>query len=481
MSYNTTHPDYDKQNRLWKFMTDSLDGSKIKDSKLTYLPRTNGQAEIEAVIRRASRSGQECDYQQSDVEELYSAYLMRAKYPLWVKDQLRTMMGLVSNLPYDLNIPDVLKHIEDNATQEGLTLRQLFQRIVHDLLIYGRTVLAPDIDADGKIFFRHYSAQNFINWKTQNIKGRQDLNLAVFAEIKDKPLNPFVHTFTTVYRVFTLDETGCFQQVYQDGASIEDRYLGFQGKPIQYLPIVIAGSTQNSLQIDELPLRQVAECALTYYQKSADVNQALHEGCTFQKVIMGLDVDQDISYTGGGTIWVLPDKKVCDAKILEPTFQNLQVAIDEMNKQKEFASESGAKVIDLGVESGEARLARQRDQHATLRSIVLNAADAIQQALRYGFDLAMYNSDTAQHKKITFHVETEFGDSGIDVGLLNALKDAATMEKMSWDSVWSYVQDGVIPKRSYQDEQNLIESERNNAPIGGYQPNGINHGPEQAQ
>ena len=50
MSYDTTHPIYDKQRELWEFMHDSLDGGAIKHKKQRYLKKTNGQLEIEATI-----------------------------------------------------------------------------------------------------------------------------------------------------------------------------------------------------------------------------------------------------------------------------------------------------------------------------------------------------------------------------------------------------------------------------------------------
>ena len=86
------------------------------------------------------------EFSLTDVEKLYEAYADRAKYPHWVKDQLRTMMGLCSNLPMKLDVPPELQDIEHNATQDGLTLRQLFQRVISGLLTYGRYALVPDLD-----------------------------------------------------------------------------------------------------------------------------------------------------------------------------------------------------------------------------------------------------------------------------------------------------------------------------------------------
>ena len=43
MSYDTTHPMYDKQRELWEFMHDSLDAGAIKYKKQRYLKKTNGK------------------------------------------------------------------------------------------------------------------------------------------------------------------------------------------------------------------------------------------------------------------------------------------------------------------------------------------------------------------------------------------------------------------------------------------------------
>ena len=145
MSYDTTHSMYDKQRELWEFMHDSLDAGAIKYKKQRYLKKTNGQLEIEATIERGIRLQMNPEFSLTDVEKLYEAYADRAKYPHWVKDQLRTMMGLCSNLPMKLDAPSELQDIEHNATQDGLTLRQLFQRVVSGLLTYGRYALVPDL------------------------------------------------------------------------------------------------------------------------------------------------------------------------------------------------------------------------------------------------------------------------------------------------------------------------------------------------
>ncbi len=69
----------------------------------------------------------------------YKGYVSRARSPLWVQDSLRTMIGLVSKLNPEINLPSTLMAgLSENATNDGFGLKQLFTRVVLELLEYGR-------------------------------------------------------------------------------------------------------------------------------------------------------------------------------------------------------------------------------------------------------------------------------------------------------------------------------------------------------
>ncbi|WP_323166718.1 DUF4055 domain-containing protein, partial [Pseudomonas bubulae] len=70
-----------------------------------------------------------------------------------------------------------------------------------------------------------------------------------------------------------------------------------------------------------------------------------------------------------------------------------------MDDQKNAALEAGAKVMDVaGTESGEARKTRQNDQHATLHSIVITVAEAVEQGLRYAAEWKGYDPKQVKFK-----------------------------------------------------------------------------------
>src|SRR5690606_23596938 len=72
---------------------------------------------------------------------LYINYTDRAQYEHWVRDSLRSMMGLVSRLIPEVKLPTGLKDLEENATADGFGLTQLFMRIVRQAISHGRVPL----------------------------------------------------------------------------------------------------------------------------------------------------------------------------------------------------------------------------------------------------------------------------------------------------------------------------------------------------
>ena len=100
-----------------------------------------------------------------------------------------------------------------------------------------------------------------------------------------------------------------------------------------------------------------------------------------------------------------------------------------MEDQKNAALESGAKVLDVsGTESGEARKTRQNDQHATLHSIVITAAAAIEQALRYAAEWTGYNPD-----ECAFTVKPDF-----------VVTEADAQQSLAQIQLW---QNGLVAKK----------------------------------
>ncbi|WP_255001092.1 DUF4055 domain-containing protein [Pseudomonas sp. S12(2018)] len=435
-------------------MDDALEGECAIKRSPRNLPKPSGMVEAEKLDGAGNAY-------------LYRNYTDRAQYEHWVRDSLRSMMGLVSRLIPEVKLPSGLKGLEDNATADGFGLTQLFLRIVRQAISHGRVPLVVNIDDAGQPYFATYAVRNAINWDTADQGGRQDLVLSVFREFRRKEQDRYSHECETVYREFYMDGTVCRTGVRNEAGELveADRPLGVVDgnaklvRGLGYIPVIYCGSTDNSPDVDEVPLLTMARAALKSYQLSADYFTALHQTSHPQPWISGLDESVDLSVTGPSAAWDLGPRGQCG--YLEFQGAGIQAVRTAMEDQKNAALEAGAKVMDVsGTESGEARKTRQNDQHATLHSIVITAAEAIEQALRYAAEWTGFNPD-----EVVFTVKPEFVIPEVSAQVLAELQKSVMAGTISAETYWQYLTTGKLPERAYDEEAELISDERESAGI----------------
>lgn len=418
MPVNSTHPQYDQIAGDWQAMDDALaKGSAIKDAGTRYLPKTSGMREAEVAA-----NGEEAMLTPQQARELYQAYKDRAVYPLWVKDGLRTMMGLLSRQELEINLPDRLAVLEESATSDGFSTKQLWLRVCAALLSKGRAPIVGDIDDNGLPYVAEYTAQSGINWRVVSTEGRADLVLAVFTEQRaTDSADEYSHDTETVYRVFSLiDGMAVVQLLREDGSEIEANFIGTESpgntQPLKFLPVVYAGTTDSNPDVDEIPLLSMAQEALKYYQISADYYTSLHYTSHPQPVVQGLSDDAELRVTGPMAAWMLPSEG--SAYYLEFTGAGIEANRKAMTDRRDAALEAGAKVMDVGAESGEARKTRQDDQHMTLYGVAKQAAAALNQMYRYLAEWIGANPDDVE-----IEVEPKFSRQELDAAMLQIVSN----------------------------------------------------------
>lgn len=456
MSVQSTNPEYDSHIAEWQMMDDALEGECAISRNAKYLPKPSGMVEAEKLDAAGNAY-------------LYLNYRDRAQYEHWVRDSLRSMMGLVSRLIPEIKLPSGLKDLEENATADGFGLKQLFMRMVRQTISHGRVPMVVNVDDSGTPYFSTYAARNGLNWKVDNQRGRQDLMLAVFIEFREKPdADEYDHDAHLVYRVFRMRDGICESGVVSEaGEQVEDfKPLGSTDnagklvKSLPYIPVIYCGSTDNSADVDEVPLLTMARAAVKSYQLSADYFTALHQTSHPQPWVSGLDDKTELSVTGPSAAWDLGPNGKCG--YLEFLGAGIEAVRQAMADQKGAALEAGAKVMDVSgdAESGEARKTRQNDQHATLHSIVMSVAEAIEQGLRYAAEWKGYRPED-----VTFLVKPEFITPVVDAQVLAELQKAVMAGTVSADTYWLYLTTGKLPERAYGEEAELISEERESAGI----------------
>ena len=449
MSFDNKHPEYQKQLEEWRMIDDALSGERtIKAKAEAYLPKTSGMIVAE-------RDGE-------DITAQYNAYRMRAQYPEWVRDAVRSMVGMVSKLKPAVTIDyKPLAEMAHNATSDGFPLTQLFLRTVIGNMKKGRFGLLCDVDGKSKPLIVSYVAEAIVNWKfARNDDGRADLSLLVLSEEVANPDDIYGHTLETQYLIYRIIDGKCTAiRLDQSGNAIgEERVVtDSNGQALSFIPFVFSGSIDNAPDLDMVPLLTMAKSAIKFYQLSADFHQELHLTAHPQPVITGQDMKLAKMVTGPAMAWILPAPEA-KAYYLEPSGSGIEKRRNEMTEQKNSALEAGARVMDTaGTESGEARKARQNDQYATLQTNVKNSAEAIEQCLRYLGEWFGLSPEQAE-KQLRFTVDLDFSKY-IDPNVLKELREACVNNLVSAQSYWEYLLSGQMPDHDWEVEQTHIDGQ----------------------
>lgn len=468
MNITATHPEYNRSVRLYRIIDDVLLGEEhIKSLGVRYLPMTCGMKALQSSLHDGSMNVTE-----DNIRTLYADLLERSQFPSWSEDALLVMVGLVAQLQPIIALPPNLKYLEETATSDGFSLTELFQRVCYHLIRYSKCTLVADIDDFKKGYISLYDAYAEYNWSIASVGGRTDLEMVAFKEmVKSNPDDKFDHTLEENYRAYIIQDDKA-QVILKNNSSTSDSgytvfadHLGMPDRPLKYLPVVRLSAINNISEISNPPLLPLVRATLKAYSLSADLYSALHRCCHPQMYVTGvssspLDTNKkqgSLNYTGAGTLWTLPLNSVVG--YAEPTGTGMAKVADEITKQKSSALEAGAKVMDIGVESGDAREARQNDQYATLYSIIKNAAKAIEQVIRYIFDMTNPTEDKETELSIRFEIPSDFGRHKIESTVAAHLMSAAERGAVSFDTYWMYLTTGKMPERTLAEEINKMSSE----------------------
>ena len=379
-SIGTEHPDYSDRISEWVKVRDCLKGEKtIKDKAETYLPRPKGMS--------------------GDYAEAYDAYIERAHFPLVASYSLTGVLGVVITKMPEFNVPDKLKYIIENATKDGRSLQQLFLDIIIEIFTTGRVPLTVDIIPDKNEFrFVQYKAEDLINWKTSLQETEKNIILSVFKQqTLTDPEDEFSHDSQDTYVVLALDKSGRYYiRKYSESGTVEKSYVpSIYGNTLTELPITIAGSINNSVDIQPIPLLSVANCSIQIYRKEADLANSEFLSCNPTLVITGAtDEDQLPNVVGSSVLITIPDNQ---ARVFYTTtdtaaLTHVKSHIDDLYEE---AIRHGVAILDTrkGVEAAEALRIRQATQSASVYSVYLSAVTAIKNGLMFMCKWAGYNVD----------------------------------------------------------------------------------------
>lgn len=377
---DTEHPEYSERISEWVKVRDCLKGEKaIKLKKETYLPRPQGM--------------------DGEYADAYDPYLERAHFPLICSYALTGVLGVVITKLPEFNMPKELEYLLENATKDGRSLQQLFLDVIIEVFTTGRVPITVDILPDKNEFrFVQYKAEDFINWKTSLIESEKNIILSTFKQkaLVD-PDDEFSHDYEDSYIVMSLTSKGEYIiRLIDAKGNVNKSYAPkIHGTSLNELPITIAGSINNAVDMQPIPLLSVANCSVQIFRKEADLANSEFLSCNPTLVITGAtDEDNLPNVVGSSVLITVPDNQARVFYTVTDTAALTHVK-DHISDLYEEAIRHGVAILDTrkGVESAEALRIRQATQSASVYSVYLSAINSIKNGLLFMCKWAGYNRD----------------------------------------------------------------------------------------
>ena len=413
MPIDTQNPEYMNSLPKWTLVRKCVAGAKaVRAAGTLFLP--------------------DPELSEGDKNKRYAPYKARAQFLNVTARTRNAMVGMAFRRPPQSELKGI-EYIGKNATGSGTSLDQLGKVVTGDLLEVGRIGLLVDypaaeqglskeqINASGfKASIKVYTAENIINWKTTLIGGESILSLVVLLEKHDISKDEFDQETKRQYRVLKLEEGKYTVEIWQDDKFFSSFQPRANGKLLDRIPFVIAGTYSNDPSVDDAALYDIAEINIGHYRNSADYEEGiflhgqpmLHidtgamTASEFESINPnGIEVGarRGIATNGGGS-----------ASLLQAGSNG---AAYEAMKQKEDQMVSiGARVITSGgqAETAEASRIKHAGDNSVLNNIVQNASAAIETALGW---VALFMGVNVEQ---TYNINDDFYDKGIDPQLLMA-------------------------------------------------------------
>lgn len=398
MSVTTEHPDYAKMKKEWLTVSALASGTREVKSK--------------PIVKEILPNPDPND------GERYDEYIRRAIYTNYTGRTRTGMVGAAFRNDPVIDLPTGLDYLEDDATGGGLSLIQLAKDVLGDLMVRGREILlvdyppaTDDLTAEQtkelKATIKRYSPLSLINWGP---------DFLVFEEMYNVSEDEFGHEQEVQHRVCRVREGVYTQQIYRDEKPFTEEMpiLDGNGSTFDFIPCVAVGAQNNDLDVDEIPLADIAHVNAGHFRNSADLeeNSFIHSQLT-----LGITTDLDEkawsaanpngvtvgSRTGiylgttGGFHTVQADPNNLAGKLMEDK-QGQMIAL-------------GARIIEKRGPDATATQARidAHGENSVLSDLVSNVESAINDCIKW-CGLFMNEPTTGDE----FEMNREFFDSSVD-------------------------------------------------------------------
>jgi hypothetical protein len=426
------HPDYRDMFDTWTSVDDCIAGEqRVKYRKTKYLPQPNAEDQSRANQVR------------------YNAYLTRAVFYNVSRRTLAGLVGTVFEVDPVMKIPDTLKPVVQDASGSGISLEQLAERAVRLGMKHGRLGLLVDfpdvpvgisVEQASKIqpTITAYNALEIINWRVQEIDGKDVTTLIVLTEKYPAQDDGFEITYKVQYRALRLINGIYSVQIWRDNRTTPYREMTpkkADGSPWDYIPFFFIGSENNDADVDDAPMYDMCSINLAHYRNSADFEEAAYILGQPTPWVSGVTESWVENVFKGpiqlGARAIIPLPVNGNAGILQP--QETTMAFDAMEHKEQQMIALGARLVQNKEVERTKYEAQSEDatQTSILANVAKNVSAGITSALRACL-LFLPGMVEPSETELFYRLNTQFKLAGLSTEELQAVISAWQDGALTW-------------------------------------------------
>lgn len=438
MPVDTQHPSYREYQEQWQKCIDTYMGDvAIKAAKTRYLPQLSKQTPDE-----------------------YDAYLKRAMFAPFMARTVQGLAGAAVYKNFKVELPENLKHLENDATNTEMGLHSFIKQGITGLLSTGRIGILVDRGKKEETppYLVYYTAQQVINWR----EDAGQLTLVVLEEESEEydANDVYSSKMKKVWRVLLLKDGVYTQELYEkspDGKTfilLDTAIPTNRGKSFDYIPFVFSNAYGIGTAVDKPPLYDLATVNLSHYCNSADLEHGRHFTGLPMLFIAGINSDQELKL-GSSTALIVGDA-AAHGEYIEFTGQGLSTLEKALESKAALMAVLGARLLESqrpGVEAEGTVRMRQMGDIFTLSSLNMSLADALSKALGFASQWAGGDGE------VEVEPNTDFSDAAIDPQEITALMALWQAGGISLDTLLFNLKRGekLPPDTEIDDEISLID------------------------
>nr|BDD44978.1 hypothetical protein 1 [Spirochaetaceae bacterium] len=460
MPVTTHHHEYITHVDRWRMYRDAAEGEHaVKERGETYLPKKS--------------------VKQTDKE--YAAYKRRATY---FNATGRTREGLVG-LPWrrdpDLEYPDTMQPIIDDATMDGISLQELAKQATEEILTVGRAGILVDYPPVTEIpaslaeyersgnrpYATLYNAESIVNWAEDRIGNQMVLTRVVLRETvyEQKPDDEFEQDAVEQYRVLDLTPEGyrqrLFRQFKKEWVAVEEYYPKMNGRAMRYIPFEFLGPTNGLTKVQKSPIADLAVVNLSHYRTMADLENGRHWCGSPTPVFIGefrSSDGEEVTEVKLGSESGIQMTQGSEAMYLEFTGTGLEELREADKQKREMMVVLGTRILSEDkrqTEAAETARIHRAGEESTLQSIVKSVSRSMTRVLQYLRDWFGASGD------VTFEINSDFIPTKMTPQELLAVVDVWQRGGLTTPDLFWQLKQGEMVRadKTYEEHETELEAE----------------------